>query len=207
MSRGSPAPSSQARRGKPDLPPRERILAAARALFYARGIRAVSVDEIAAAAGTNKMTLYRHFESKDRLIAEYLRELATEADSFWDEAARTHPGDARAQLEAWLNHLCRSMADPENRGCALANAAVEIREKEHPGREIIELHKRGQREHIAKLCREAGFRDSEKLADEIYLLLEGARVNMQSVGREGPCHRSRDLLRTLLDAHAPKPAA
>ena len=203
----SPESSSQVRRNKPDLPPRERILAAARALFYARGIRAVSVDEIAAAADTNKMTLYRHFESKDRLIAEYLRELATEADSFWDKAARAHPGDARAQLEAWLNHLCRSMADPGNRGCALANAAVEIREKDHPGREIIERHKRGQREHIAKLCREAQFRDSEKLADEIYLLLEGACVNVQSVGREGPCHRSRDLLRALLEAHAPKPGA
>ena len=64
MSRGSPEPSSQARRNKPDLPPRERILVAAQALFYARGIRAVSVDEIAAAAGTNKMTLYRHFDRR-----------------------------------------------------------------------------------------------------------------------------------------------
>ena len=48
---------------KHELAPRERILAAARELFYSRGIRAVSVDEIAAAASTNKMTLYRHFES------------------------------------------------------------------------------------------------------------------------------------------------
>ena len=207
MSRGGPEPSSQVRRNKPDLPPRERILAAARALFYARGIRAVSVDEIAAAADTNKMTLYRHFESKDRLIAEYLRELAAQADSFWDEAARAHPGDARAQLEAWLDRLCQSMSDPENRGCALANAAVEIREKSHPGREIIEQYKRGQREHIATLCRDAQFRDSEKLADEIYLLLEGALVNMQSMGCEGPCRRSRDVLRTLLEAHSPKPGA
>ena len=204
MSRGNPEPSSRSRRNA-ELPPRERILAAARALFYARGIRAVSVDEIAAAADTNKMTLYRHFESKDRLIAEYLRELASKADSIWDEAASAHPGDPRAQLEAWLDHLCRSMADPENRGCALANAAVEIPDKDHPGREIIERHKLGQREHIATLCRDAGFQDSEKLADQIYLLLEGACANMHSIGHEGPCRRSRDLLRTLLDAQAPKP--
>lgn len=207
MSRGSSAPSSQVRRSKPDLPPRERILAAARALFYARGIRAVSVDEIVAAADTNKMTLYRHFESKDHLIVEYLRELANETDSYWDEAARAHPGNARAQLEAWLDRLCHRMADTENRGCALANAAVEIPERDHPAREIIERHKRGQREHIAKLCREAGFRDSEQLADRIFLLLEGARVNMQSVGHEGPCCRSRDLVHALLDSHAPKPGA
>src|SRR5437763_2297014 len=56
--------------------PRDRILAAASDLFYRYGIRAVGVDAIAEAAGTNKMTLYRHFDSKDQLVAEYLRCLA-----------------------------------------------------------------------------------------------------------------------------------
>src|SRR5260370_6786928 len=54
-------------------PPRDRILAAAGELFYRHGIRAVGVEAIAEAAGTNKMTLYRHFSSKDALVAEYLR--------------------------------------------------------------------------------------------------------------------------------------
>ena len=58
------------------IPPRERILAAASDLFYRLGIRAVGVEAIAEAAGTNKMTLYRHFDSKDELVAEYLRCLA-----------------------------------------------------------------------------------------------------------------------------------
>ena len=49
-------------------PPRERILAVARELFYRHGIHAVGVDAIAEAAGTNKMTLYRHFASKDVLV-------------------------------------------------------------------------------------------------------------------------------------------
>src|SRR5579872_4050413 len=108
MSRASSAPS-QGQRARPDLPPRERILAAARELFYRRGVRAVSVDEIAAAADTNKMTLYRHFESKDRLIAEYLRQLSREADETWAELARAHPEHPRAQLEAWLKDLCKGL--------------------------------------------------------------------------------------------------
>ena len=53
------------------VPPRQRLLAAATELFYRHGIRAVGVDAIAEAAGTNKMTLYRHFSSKDELVAEY----------------------------------------------------------------------------------------------------------------------------------------
>lgn len=200
MSRAKTAPPQHSRRPAADLPPRERILAAARELFYARGIRAVSVDEIAAAADTNKMTLYRHFESKDRLVVEYLRTLATEMDGFWEKVARTHPHDARKQLEAWLQHLCAGMAEPANRGCAFVNAAVEIPEKDHPAREVIERHKISTRDHIAKLCRNAGFSGPEKLADEIFLLLEGARVNMQSMGREGPCHRMPELFRMLLNS-------
>ena len=78
---------------KAEIAPRERILLAARELFYARGIKAVSVDEIAAAAHTNKMTLYRHFTSKDLLVAEYLRSLSQKYEGVWNEVARTHPGD------------------------------------------------------------------------------------------------------------------
>jgi len=205
MSRVKSTASRHARHPAADLPPRERILEAAKELFYARGIRAVSVDEIAAAADTNKMTLYRHFESKDRLVAEYLRLLGDEADAFWGEIAREHPHDARKQLEAWLQSLCNGLDDPANRGCAFANAAVEIPEKDHPAREVIEHHKLAQRDHIARLCRNAGFSGPEKLADEIFLLLEGARVNMQSMGREGPCHRIPELFRMLLSSKAAGP--
>ena len=49
--------------------PRASASSRARELFYRRGIHVVGVDAIAAAAGTNKMTLYRHFASKDALIA------------------------------------------------------------------------------------------------------------------------------------------
>ena len=142
---------------KTDIAPRERILRAARELFYARGVKAVSVDEIAAAAHTNKMTLYRHFTSKDLLVAEYLRSLSQKYDAVWDEVARTHPGDPLAQLRALLCRFGEYLACTENRGCAFANAAVEIPEKDHPARAVIEEHKTRQRAQLARLCREAGF--------------------------------------------------
>jgi AcrR family transcriptional regulator len=184
-----------------EISPRERILAAARKLFYALGIRAVSVDEIAAEAGTNKMTLYRHFESKDRLVAEYLRSLSQEADAVWGELARTYPGDPLAQLRAWIEGLCKVLTHASERGCALANAAVEIPDKDHPARPIIEEHKTHQRAQLARLCNEAHFLDPEKTADEIFLLLEGARINVQSVGRCGPCARLTDMLSSILKSH------
>ena len=79
--------------------PRERILAASGDLFYRLGIRAVGVEAIAEAAGTNKMTLYRHFSSKDELVAEYLRRLAADAGKFWDRL-EGQGGEAILQLRA-----------------------------------------------------------------------------------------------------------
>src|SRR4029077_13807498 len=93
------------------IPPRERILAAASDLFYRNGIRAVGVEAIADAAGTNKMTLDRHFGSKDELVAEYLRRLAADAGQFWDDLAAAHPGDPRAQLRGWLAAVGRPVGD------------------------------------------------------------------------------------------------
>src|SRR6476661_5754071 len=110
------------------IPPRERILAAAADLFYRHGIRAVGVESIAEAAGTNKMTLYRHFESKDELVAEYLRQEAHKADACWEALAVAHPADPLAQIRAWLKAMAAHVADCNERGCALANAAVELPE-------------------------------------------------------------------------------
>src|ERR1700758_5676509 len=88
----------------PPVPPRERILAVARELFYRRGIQAVGVDAIAEAAGTNKMTLYRHFASKDALVAACLTELTQEFDAAWKAIAAAHAGDPKGQLLGWLRH-------------------------------------------------------------------------------------------------------
>jgi hypothetical protein len=94
-------------------------------------------------------------------------------------------------------------ADPAGRGCALANAAVELAEPKHPGRRVVEMHKRRQRERLVMLVREAGYARPERVADELFLLVEGARVTLQSVGPEGPGARLFALVEDLL-ASAPK---
>src|SRR5215467_1814475 len=149
------------------ISPRARILAAAGKLFYRRGIRAVGVESIAEAASTNKMTLYRHFASKDELVAEYLRRLAEKASATWDKFAARHPGDARAQLRGWLEEMAAHVGSGDQRGCALANAAVELPEKEHPARRVIEEYKRAHRVRLVRLGQEADLRDPEMLADEL----------------------------------------
>jgi AcrR family transcriptional regulator len=186
------------------IPPRARILAAAADLFYRHGIRAVGVEAIAEAAGTNKMTLYRHFDSKDELVAEYLRQAAKEADSCWGRYQTAHPGDSLAQLRAWLAEMADHLANADERGCALANAAVELPDKDHPARRVVEEFKIAQRDRLIDLCQAAGLAEPDMLADELYLLLEGARVTSQSVGADGLGARLMRMGEAMIAAHMPK---
>jgi AcrR family transcriptional regulator len=186
------------------IPPRERILAAAGDLFYRNGIRAVGVDSIAEAAGTNKMTLYRHFASKDELVAEYLRQCAKGEASSWDKLAARHPGDALAQLRAWLKDMSGHVVNRDERGCPLVNAAVELPEKDHPARRVIEQCKCATRERVIALCRAAGLNEPELLADELSIMLEGARVTAQSMGIDGLAARLKRMGDALIAAHTPK---
>ena len=185
------------------VPPRTRILTAACDLFYHHGIHSVSMDAIAEAASTNKMTVYRHFPSKDVLVAEYLRQLAQEADAHWDEIARECAGDPQREIRTWLAQVAECVTSDGERGCALANAAVELPEKGHPARAVIEEFKKGHRLRMVKLFGDAALRDPEGLADEVFLLIEGARINIQSLGAEGPASRLVRMLETLIDSRRP----
>lgn len=185
-------------------PPRERILAVARDLFYRHGLHAVGVELIAEAAQSNKMTLYRHFKSKDDLVVEYTRQLAAEGDAVWDRLATAYPDAPQKRLDAWVDHVDQIVSSSGERGCALANAAVEL-QPDHPARGVIEDYKRRKRDHLVSLFSAAHYRDPEMLADEVFLLFEGARISIQC-GGGGPASRVVAMLRDLL-ARAPRAAS
>lgn len=165
--------------------PRDRIVAAARDMFHAQGFRGVGVEAIAEAAGTNKMTLYRHFGSKDELIVECLRSVFAEGEALWTALEERHRGDPRGHLLAWVREKADYVLN-DCRGCTMANAAVEITEPGHPARHYIEERKAAYRDRLTALCAAAGVAQAELLSDALILLLEGARVSRQSGGMDDP---------------------
>lgn len=179
--------------------PRDRIVERARHLFRQYGLRGIGVDAIAEAAGTNKMTLYRHFSSKDDLIVTCLREVVAETDAMWASFEAAHPNDPMAQLHVWVRRAAEC-AVAEGRGCDIANAAAELADCDHPARKVIELFKTDQRERLARLCRDAGIKQAELLADTLSLLIEGARVNWQSVGPDGPGARFVGISEAVIES-------
>lgn len=182
-------------------PPRERIMQAARELFYRRGIHVVGVEAIAEAALTNKMTLYRHFKSKDELIVAYVRQLAAEGGEVWERNVAAHPGEPQKQINGWVAYVEDILVHKAERGCALANAAVEL-QPDHPARAVIDGYKQRKRERLVGLFSQAGYRDPDGLADEVFLLFEGARISIQCGGKV-LASRVVGMLRELL-ARAPR---
>lgn len=164
--------------------PRDRILGTARSLFRQCGIRGTGVDAIAETAGTNKMTLYRHFQSKDALIVACLQQATTEAELFWQRLETAAPGDPVGQLAAWVAQVEETIGD--SRGCDVSNAAVELPEACDSVRQTISDFKKEQRLRLIRLCHDAGAVEAEQLADTLALLVEGARISKQTMGEGGP---------------------
>lgn len=183
---------------------RTRILEAASDLFYREGIRAVGVETIAQEANTTKMSLYRHFASKDELVAEWLRQYVINFWQFWEEMANQYPNDPRRQLSIVFQTIAEHASDPSSRGCAAANAAVELTDSDHPARKIIGEHKARLRARLVQMCKEMKAGDPEALADGLFLLMEGAQVSTQSLGASGPGCSVARAAETLIDAHLSK---
>src|SRR5262249_56160806 len=125
-------------------------------------------------------------ESKDELVAEYLRQEAAKGEASWAALEAQHPGDPLAQVRAWLAAMAAHVADCNSRGCALANAAVELPEKDHPARAVIEECKRRLRDALIGLCMKAGLAEPEMLADEFLLLIEAPPPTPPTTGPHPP---------------------
>ena len=161
---------------------RARILVAAGNLFHTQGIRGIGVEAIAEAANTNKMTLYRYFESKEELIAECVRGIIAEKDAEWDEMSAAHKGDPQGHLLEWSRRLAAKLAAMEGRGSILHNAIAELPESEHPARRVIQGYKQREHKRVRRLCEEAGFQNPDLAANLFYMMLEGASSCVQSIG-------------------------
>jgi AcrR family transcriptional regulator len=189
---------------------RDRIFETASDLFYRHGIRAVGVDAIANEAGTNKMSFYRAFPSKDDLVAEYLHDQEREYFHWWDQAIAPHAGNPRRQIEVLFDsYLDLARIKPNgdcggcktSRGCALGNAAVEITEGNELLGGIVHEYKTEIRRRLRKLAREAGAREPDTLGDALMLLMEGGYyTRLTFPHNSGPIAAITKAARTLVDA-------
>lgn len=158
---------------------RDKILETASALFYKQGVRAVGVDLVVEKAGVAKTSLYRHFGTKDDLVAAFLEREDQDFWSTWDRVAEQHAADARAELDAHLGWIGERVERPNYRGCPQINVAAEFPEADHPARRVAAAHKREMRRRLRVIAEKLSAASPDELAGQLSVLVNGAFVSSQ----------------------------
>jgi AcrR family transcriptional regulator len=180
---------------------RERILDTAYELFSRHGTRAVGVDRIIAECGIAKMTLYRNFPSKDKLILAFLDrrdELWTRA---WLQAEAQRRGSSPAQrllaifdtFEGWFHR-------EDFEGCSFINVMLEVVESDSPVRQASVRHLEAIRGFVSGLAEEAGIQDPDGFARQWHILMKGSIVSAAEGDLEAAA-RAKHLGTLLLEHH------
>jgi AcrR family transcriptional regulator len=182
-----------------EVAPKEKVFQTAARLFYQHGYRAVGVDTLAAESGIGKMTLYRHYPSKDDLMVAYLKD---SNEIFWRnfEEITKNARTPRAKLLAFFESLQEYVSTPACYGCPFLNVATEYPETDHPGHRVAMEHKQSVRVRFHQLAKEAGARKPDVLADQLFLLMDGAYMAARMFGTKNPASHLASAARTLIDA-------
>jgi AcrR family transcriptional regulator len=179
---------------------RARILETACMLFYQRGVRAVGVDLVVEKAGVAKTSLYRHFGTKDDLVAAFLEREDEDFWGTWDRVANRHSDDAAGELDAHLEWIGERVGRTNYRGCPQINVAAEFPEIDHPARKVAAAHKRQMRQRLKRIAERLGVARPDELAGQLSLLINGAFVSSQIFELGEPTPLLRSAARALIEA-------
>ena len=155
---------------------KDRILAAAAKLFHDEGIRAVSMDAVAAKTGVTKRTLYYHFRSKDDLIAAHLGARDQPNLALFQKWFAGTNGDVAEKIRGIFDALGRSARHPKWKGCGFLRTSVElINLPGHPAIVAGRRHKKRVEEWLSSVLAEVVTLDeAQSTARQIILLMDGA---------------------------------
>ena len=179
--------------------PRDRILQAASTLFYSNGINATGVDAIARLAGSNKMTLYKHFPSKNDLVLAFLRKRDEDFRAWFVEKINDKAEQPSDKLLAIFDVISEWLDIPEFRGCAFINAAAEFPVEGNPVHQVSAEFYDNFRAFISDLAAQCGIASSESLALQLTLLIEGAIVSEQMKRHSGSAEQAKQAAKVLIE--------
>ncbi|MFF9571507.1 TetR/AcrR family transcriptional regulator [Streptomyces sp. NPDC014685] len=184
-----PAPIS----GEQTSRDREALLAAAEALFYERGIQAVGMDAVRAAAGLSLKRIYALFATKEDLVVAMLRRRDHRWQASLVEYVERHE-DPRERVLSLFDWLEQWFAEPGFRGCAWINAHGELGSASPAVLAEVRAHKKAFHDRITAWVDAA----TDAPAEPVCLLAEGAIVTASITGSPQAARAARTATETLL---------
>jgi AcrR family transcriptional regulator len=137
-----------------------------------------------------KTSLYRHFESKDDLVAAFLEREDGEFWQQWEEVVGAVPGGPKAELMALLDWIGKRVSRDGYRGCPQINVAAEFSDPVHPARKIRRRHKAAMLARLRGIVDRTGAPRPDDTSVQLALLIDGA---FTSDGRLAKTHAVRIL--------------
>ena len=182
------------------LSKRDQLLETAWQLFYRDGYHATGIDRILTKAGVAKMTLYKHFRSKEELILAVLEKRSGQFRESFSEFLGAKKRTAERDLLAVYDWLITWVESKEFRGCLFQKAMAEYQELEDPIHRAALAHKAAFHGEIRRLVVAAGLAKPKTLTDQLALLVEGAILNSHALGASTPAVHAREAAQTLIQA-------
>lgn len=184
----------------------QRILKAASELFYSQGIKATGIDAVVKRAGTNKMSLYNYFASKDDLVVAFLHQRNGEFSAWFVSEVPKRADQPTDKLLAMFDVMAEWMAAPEFRGCAFINAAAEFPAPGNPVQQASVEFYQQFREFITDLAKQCRAPKPDSLAFQLSLLIEGAIVTEQRQRDSGAIIQAKAAAGVLINQALNSPA-
>src|SRR5262249_49766678 len=182
---------------------RDRILAAARTLFYDEGIRAVGTDAIVTRAGVTKPTLYYYFASKDDLVAAYLEQRNAAILASVEKPVAATRGPVASKVAAIFASVARATPNRRWKGCPIVRGAAEFAaDPDHPVRRGTSAHKKAIELWFKTLLAGHGQARAALKARQIAVLLDGAVIQAFMHGDPAYARAAGAAARALLGGMA-----
>ncbi|MGB3483453.1 MAG: TetR/AcrR family transcriptional regulator [Mycobacterium sp.] len=156
--------------------PRDRVLDTADELFFGVGVHAVGVDRIVADAGVARATLFRHFRTKDDLIAAYLERRGSRARATLSALRDEHRNEPGKVLAAIADVVDDYRDQPGFRGCEFINAAAEFADPAHPAHRLAVEQRQWLTDFLTEVLDDIGHDDPQETAQAMMMVRTGALV-------------------------------
>ena len=170
---------------------RDHLVDTALELFYQDGFHATGIDRILETAGVARMTLYNHFKSKDELIVAVLRRRDEKFRNWFMRTVERLASRPEDRLLAIYDALDEWFSNKDFCGCMFINASAEFGNPDDPIHMVAAEHKQLIRRYLGELVNASGGGETEELADELMLLMEGAIVMAHVAGDHNAAGRAR----------------
>jgi len=185
---------------------RDQLLDKALELFHAEGFHATGIDRIIAEAGVAKMTLYKHFRSKDELILAVLRRYDEQFRNYLMQQVELRTPEPSQQLIALFDVLDDWLDQDGFCGCPMINACAEFSNKQMPAHVVASEHKRLLLLYIQEIAEAAEASDPPVLAQQLGLLMDGAIVAAQVCGQRRAARVTHEIAQLLIHQSRSRPS-